>query len=133
MAILSQAGDWPCLLEFRRTFDAGRFVQLFEVQAGFMDKSSYVYILAGDRYGTLYVGVTSELARRIFVHREGLMDGFSKEHSLHRLVWFETHMEIMSAITREKQIKHWKRAWKVKMISEFNPTWRDLYDELGQS
>ena len=90
-------------------------------------------MLAGERYGTLYVGVTSDLVRRIFVHREGLMEGFSKKHGLHKLVWFETHLEIMAAITREKQIKHWKRAWKVKMISEFNPTWRDLYDELGHS
>ena len=92
-----------------------------------MERNSYVYILASGRYGTLYVGVTADLLRRVWQHREDLVEGFTKRHGVHRLVWFERHEEIYQAIVREKQIKKWNRAWKVDMISEANPTWRDLY------
>jgi putative endonuclease len=95
-----------------------------------MNRSSYVYILANGRYGTLYIGVTSDLVKRVWQHREELCDGFTKAHGIHQLVWYEIHEDIHYAITREKHLKKWKRAWKMKLISEFNPTWRDLYDEL---
>ena len=96
-----------------------------------MEQSSYVYILASKAYGTLYVGVTSNLARRVFEHRNGVVSGFSKEYGVKRLVWYEVHQEIMGAILREKQIKKWNRDWKVNLIQESNPDWRDLYDEIA--
>ena len=95
-----------------------------------MDRASYVYILASECYGTLYVGVTSDLVKRIWQHREGLADGFTKKYKVKRLVWFETHGDIIEAITREKQLKKWARAWKVTLIQEANPDWRDLYDDF---
>jgi putative endonuclease len=95
-----------------------------------MDKSSYVYILASEPYGTLYIGVTSHLVKRIWEHREGVVEGFSKQYGVKQLVWYEVHSEIVHAITREKQIKKWNRNWKVNLIQEMNPDWRDLYDEI---
>jgi putative endonuclease len=95
-----------------------------------MDRSSYVYMLASACYGTLYIGVTSNLVKRVWEHREGLADGFTKTHRVKRLVWFETHMEITAAIAREKQLKKWKRAWKIALIQSTNPDWRDLYDDF---
>ena len=95
-----------------------------------MDRASYVYILASECYGTLYVGVTSDLVKRIWQHREGLADGFTKKYKVKRLVWFETHGDIIEAITREKQLKKWARAWKVALIQENNPDWRDLYEDF---
>ena len=95
-----------------------------------MDRSSYVYILASECYGTLYVGVTSDLVKRIWQHRQGLADGFTRKYKVKRLVWFETHVDIIEAITREKQLKKWARAWKVALIQENNPDWRDLYDDF---
>jgi putative endonuclease len=95
-----------------------------------MDKTSYVYMLASDRYGTLYLGVTSNLMRRISEHRDGVADGFSKKHRVKLLVWFEVHIDILAAITREKQLKKWNRAWKVALIQQENPCWRDLYDDF---
>jgi putative endonuclease len=97
---------------------------------GAMDRSSYVYILGSDCYGTLYVGVTSDLVRRVWQHREGLVAGFTKTYGVKRLVWFETHGDIIAAITREKQLKKWKRAWKIELIQSVNPEWRDLYDDF---
>ena len=91
----------------------------------------YVYILANTAYGTLYVGVTSDLARRIWEHREHLVPGFTNRHRVTRLVWFECHDSIEAAIHREKQIKKWHRDWKVNLIQAINPEWRDLYDDLG--
>jgi putative endonuclease len=90
----------------------------------------YVYILANRAYGTLYVGVTSDLARRVWEHREHLVAGFTAKHRIHHLVWYELHDSIEAAITREKQIKEWHRAWKINLIQEMNPEWRDLYDDL---
>ncbi len=80
--------------------------------------------------GTLYVGVTSDLARRVWAHREGLAEGFTKRYDLHRLVYAERHDDILAAIQREKNLKHWSRAWKVSLILEQNPEWQDLYAHL---
>ncbi|MFC5549687.1 GIY-YIG nuclease family protein [Massilia aerilata] len=96
-----------------------------------MDKSSYVYILASKPYGPLYIGVTSNLIRRVWEHREGVVDGFSKQYGVKQLVWFEVHSEIIHAITREKQIKKWNRDWKVNLVQQSNPDWRDLFDEIA--
>jgi putative endonuclease len=95
-----------------------------------MEKSSYVYILASGRYGTLYIGVTSNLIRRVWEHREGLVDGFTKQYGVKNLVWFEQHADIYAAITREKQIKEWRRDWKVNLIQKTNPSWRDLFSDI---
>jgi putative endonuclease len=92
-----------------------------------MEKPGYVYILADGPYGTLYVGVTSNLVQRVWQHREALADGHTKKHGIKQLVWFETHSEIYQAIVREKQIKKWNRAWKINLIQKLNPSWRDLY------
>ncbi len=90
----------------------------------------YVYILASERNGTLYVGVTNDLLRRVYEHKEGLADGFSKRHAVKRLVYFETHDSIEAAIGREKKLKRWPRAWKLNLIERDNPDWRDLYAGL---
>jgi putative endonuclease len=97
----------------------------------FMTKS-YVYILAGQRNGTLYVGVTSDLIKRVYEHKQNLIDGFTKKYSVHVLVYYEIHRAIEEAIAREKQIKKWNRQWKLRLIEEGNPEWKDLYDEIIQ-
>jgi putative endonuclease len=89
-----------------------------------------VYILASGRNGTLYVGVTSDLHKRTWLHKHDVVDGFSKQYATHQLVYFELHSNILSAINREKQIKKWNRAWKLRLIEERNPAWRDLYDDI---
>jgi len=89
-----------------------------------------VYILASRRNGTLYTGLTNNLVRRGRQHRNGLIEGFTKKYGVHRLVWFEMHEDIYSAIRREKQIKKWYRAWKIALIEKSNPEWEDLYDKL---
>jgi putative endonuclease len=91
----------------------------------------WIYILASDRNGTLYVGVTNDLYRRIMEHREGLVPGFTKRYGVRRLVYFEEHGDIEAAIAREKSIKRWKRAWKLQLIEQANPQWRDLWLEIG--
>lgn len=97
-----------------------------------MEKGSHVYILANRRQGTLYTGVTSDLMRRISEHRLGQIAGFTREHGIKRLVWHEAFGEIELAIRREKQIKEWRRAWKIELIEERNPHWLDLaVTELG--
>ena len=85
-----------------------------------------VYILASEPYGTLYIGVTSNLASRIEAHRSGVVDGFTKKHAVHRLVHYEAHEEMYEAIQREKRLKKWNRAWKIRLIEEMNPEWKDL-------
>ena len=90
----------------------------------------YVYILASDRNGTLYVGVTNDLARRVYEHRNDLIEGFTKRYGVHRLVWFEVHGDINEAIIREKRIKKWNRSWKLRVIEEMNPDWIDLTEKL---
>ena len=89
-----------------------------------------VYILASKRNGTLYVGVTSDLVRRIWQHKNDFVEGFTHRYGVHTLVWFEAHESMESAIAREKAIKEWKREWKLELIEEVNPTWRDFYDEI---
>ncbi len=95
-----------------------------------MTKKTYVYILASKKNGTLYIGVTSDLIKRIYEHKHDLVDGFTKRYRVHDLVYFEAHEDIQQAITREKQMKKWKRNWKLRLIEKTNPTWRDLYDEI---
>jgi putative endonuclease len=94
---------------------------------GNFEKIGYVYILAGAMGGTLYIGVTSDLIRRIFEHREGITKGFTSRYKVHRLVYYEQHGSIEEAIKREKQLKGWKRAWKIRLIEKTNPKWDDLY------
>ena len=95
-----------------------------------MEKQPCVYILASKRNGTLYVGVTSDLVKRVYEHKHDLADGFTKEYKVHYLVYFELHQDMNAAITREKQIKKWNRAWKLELIEKSNPTWKDLYEEI---
>ena len=95
-----------------------------------MEKQFCVYLLTDKQYGTLYVGVTSNLVQRIWQHKNKLVDGFTKRYGLDKLVYFELHESADSAIQREKQIKKWTRRWKVELIQEINPTWRDLYDDI---
>jgi putative endonuclease len=95
-----------------------------------MEKQPAVYILASDRIGTLYVGVTSDLIARTWQHREHVVDGFTKMYGVTKLVWYELHGDMYSAITREKQIKKWNRAWKIRLIEEQNVVWRDLWPEI---
>lgn len=95
-----------------------------------MEKLPCVYILASKRNGTLYTGVTSGLKQRVWQHKNDCVEGFTKKYKVHNLVWYEIHDTMMAAIEREKQIKNWKRAWKIKMIEEQNPAWNDLYTTL---
>jgi putative endonuclease len=90
----------------------------------------FIYIMTNRRNSTLYIGVTSDLVRRRYKHRNGLLRGFTKQYGLKQLVYFEQHEDIRFAIQREKAIKHWPRAWKVRLIHAQNPTWRDLFDSL---
>jgi putative endonuclease len=94
-------------------------------------QGGWVYIMTNRPNGTLYVGVTADVVRRIWEHREGVAEGFTKRHALKRLVYVERHEDIRSAIQREKNIKHWSRAWKVRLILQANPTWDNLYDRLA--
>ncbi len=87
----------------------------------------FVYIITNQRYGALYVGVTNDLVRRVYEHREGFVEGFSKRHDLGLLVWYEIHEDINAAIAREKTIKKWRRDWKINLIQENNSDWNDLY------
>ncbi len=93
-------------------------------------QGSYVYIITNKRNGTLYIGVTSDLLRRIWEHKEGVAEGFSKKYDLKILVWYEVHDDINEAIRRETQMKKWERKWKLRIIEEMNPDWRDLYVTL---
>ncbi len=95
-----------------------------------MTVGGYVYILTNRPNGILYVGVMNDLVRRIFEHRSGFVDGFTKQHGLKRLVYFETFDDIRAAIQREHNIKHWPRAWKVRKIVVANPDWDDLYPTI---
>ena len=91
----------------------------------------FVYILASQRNGTLYVGVTNDLARRTGQHRDEDVEGFTAEYGVHMLVWFEEYGDIGDAITREKRIKKWNRAWKLELIEKSNPDWRDLFCDVA--
>ena len=94
-------------------------------------KQPCVYLLASKRNGTLYVGVTSNLLRRVWQHKNDVMEGFTKRYGVHNLVWYESHDTMESAITRENAIKEWKRAWKLSLVEKDNPSWLDLYEELS--
>ncbi|NOX28304.1 MAG: GIY-YIG nuclease family protein [Gammaproteobacteria bacterium] len=95
-----------------------------------MTKHPHVYILASKKNGTLYIGVTSNLVQRIWQHKNNQSPGFTKKYQVHTLVYYEAHEIIESAITREKQMKKWKREWKIKLIEKENPKWNDLYQEI---
>ena len=90
----------------------------------------FVYLMASARNGTLYAGVTNNLIRHVYEHKQGLTEGFTNRYAVHHLVWFESTPSIEAAIHKEKQVKNWKRQWKVAMIEKSNPTWMDLYDTL---
>jgi putative endonuclease len=92
--------------------------------------SPCVYILANRPHGVLYIGVSSNLARRVWEHKSKLVDGFSRRYDTDRLVWYEQHADIYSAITRERQLKKWNRNWKIELIEKLNPEWKDLYDDI---
>jgi len=95
-----------------------------------LDRHPAVYILASKRNGTLYIGVTSDLVKRIWEHKNDVADGFTKRYGIHTLVWYELHESMQSAIEREKKLKEWKRAWKLELIEKENPDWQDLYTTI---
>ena len=95
-----------------------------------MSKQYYVYILASKRNGTLYVGITNGLIKRIWQHKNDLVEGFTKKYQVHTLVYFEQTSDVLSAIAREKQLKKWKRQWKLALIEKQNSEWKDLYNNL---
>ena len=95
-----------------------------------MEKRPCVYILASRRNGTLYIGVTSDPAKRVWEHTNNVVDGFTKRYSVHTLVWFERHETMESAIAKEKAMKEWKRSWKLELIEQKNPHWRAISDQL---
>jgi putative endonuclease len=91
----------------------------------------YVYLLASQKEGTLYLGVTNDLVRRVYEHKEKLLPGFTSRYGVRRLVWFETYDDPRTAIQREKEIKKWRRAWKIELIQKENPDWKDLYPQIA--
>ena len=95
-----------------------------------MPQHPAVYILASRRHGTLYVGVTSDLVKRVWEHKNNVVKGFTQKYGVHDLVYFEMHASIAQAIQREKRIKKWNRAWKIRLIEHMNPEWIDLFDEF---
>jgi putative endonuclease len=96
------------------------------------ERHYYVYILASKIGGTIYIGVTNDLVRRVYEHKEDLVDGFTKKYKIHRLVYFEQHSDIEAAIQREKQLKKRNRRWKIQLIEETNPNWVDLYPSIAK-
>jgi putative endonuclease len=92
--------------------------------------SFYVYLLASRRNGTLYVGMTDDLPKRVWMHRTGVLSGFTKQYGVKMLVWHGQYETRESAFARERQLKKWNRAWKIKLIEQTNPAWRDLYDDI---
>jgi putative endonuclease len=94
--------------------------------------SYWVYIVASKPFGTVYVGMTNDVIKRAYQHREGLVDGFTKRYGVKMLVYYEEHATALEAIQREKNIKHWPRAWKIALIRAMNPEWRDLFEEIAQ-
>jgi putative endonuclease len=95
----------------------------------YREKNPCAYILASRRNGTLYIGVTSDLFQRVALHKQNLIEGFTKRYRVHRLVYYETHPTMEAAIRREKQLKEWRRAWKIRLIESMNPEWIDLFEE----
>ena len=109
---------------------AGLVPAIHAVQPDMM-RGGWVYIMTNKPNGTLYIGVTSDIARRAYEHRQGQVEGFTKRYGLVRLVYMERYDDIRQAIQRESNMKHWRRAWKVRLILDTNPDWRDLYDDLA--
>jgi putative endonuclease len=91
----------------------------------------FVYILASKTYGTLYIGMTNDLTRRVYEHKHDLAQGFTRKYQVHKLVYYEGYGDVREAIKREKQLKRWKRQWKINLIEESNPEWKDLYREIA--
>jgi putative endonuclease len=91
----------------------------------------YVYLLASGKYGTLYLGVTNNIVRRIYEHKSKAVTGFTRRYSIDKLVWFEIYNDALTAIAREKELKKWRRDWKIRLIEESNPQWIDLYPEIA--
>jgi putative endonuclease len=94
------------------------------------EKQPCVYLLASKRNGTLYVGVTSDLVKRVWEHKNDVVEGFTAKYGVHLLVYYEMHADMLGAITREKQIKKWDRSWKLKLVERNNPEWKDLWPEV---
>ena len=94
------------------------------------DRTYWIYILASQIGGTLYIGITNDLVARVYAHREGTVEGFTKSHGVHMLVHFEQYPDPRTAIAREKRLKKWKRSWKIALIEESNPDWCDLFDDI---
>ncbi|MDH5408124.1 MAG: GIY-YIG nuclease family protein [Gammaproteobacteria bacterium] len=97
-----------------------------------MERIPCVYLLANKRNGTLYTGVTSNLIKRVWEHKNNAVEGFTKKYKVHTLVWYEPHETMESAIQKEKMIKNWKREWKIKVIEEMNPQWKDLFSDIAR-
>ena len=95
-----------------------------------MERQPTLYIMASKPNGTLYIGATSDLVKRVWEHKNNSVDGFTNKYEVHRLVYYELHADMLSVITREKQLKKWNRAWKLELIEEKNPEWKDLWDEI---
>ena len=95
-----------------------------------MEKQPCVYLLTSSKEGTIYIGVTSDLIKRVWEHKNKVVEGFTKRYNIHLLVWYEQHIDMTAAIQREKVIKSWKREWKINLIEEKNPEWEDLYESL---
>lgn len=96
-----------------------------------MGKQFYIYILASKPYGTLYIGITSNLVQRIYQHQQGLVDGFTQKYNIHQLVYYEIYSEVREALIREKRLKKWNRQWKINLIEQYNPQWVDLSKGLN--
>ena len=95
-----------------------------------MERQPAVHIMASKQNGTLYIGVTKDLVERVWQHRNDMTEGFSKKYAVHKLVYYELHRDMVAAITREKQLKKWNRAWKLELIEQKNPEWKDLWDVI---
>jgi len=95
------------------------------------ERRYFVYMLASERNGTLYVGVTGNLPKRLGEHRDALVEGFTKKYGVHKLVWFEEFSDVHEAILREKRIKKWRRTWKLELIEKMNPDWSDLFEQIA--
>ncbi len=95
-----------------------------------MEKHFYTYILASQRNGTLYIGVTSDLVKRVWEHKNKVVEGFTEKYAVDKLVWYEVHGSAEAAIVREKRLKFWQRQWKLELIEKLNPDWKDLYEEI---
>jgi len=119
-----------CLNKADLDFFPAPSIFLDEMERRTMQKKFTVYILASKRNGTLYIGVTSDLIKRVWEHKNHLVEGFTKKYGVDRLVYHETHETAESAIAREKKMKKWNRDWKIRLIEKDNPDWHDLYEEL---